>query len=645
MESVKIKILNEDKEFLLDKEKNLLEGLINAGVDIYADCGGEGICGKCKIRIISGNYITHSEHFISEIEKSQKIVLACKTFPLDNLTIEIPKESQIRKPKEISLYSETEKENLKKTIEKMSLDKTPLLEILDFKLPTPTIDTALSDYDRLLSFIKKNKSEPVFIDDVKILAELPKFLRKNNWEGQVMLSEKYFDEKTFFEIVELVKDKIKCYGLAIDIGTTTVAVSLVDIKEIESIITKTSFNKQMVFGEDVITRIIYSEKEDGLKNLNKKIIITLNEIINDICQMTKVHQKDIYAVVISGNTTMLHFFFNITATYIRKEPYIPATTKFPTIDAKDVGLMVNPKAKVYSIPLVASYVGGDVVGGVVACGIDTSEEVCVLVDLGTNGEIVVGNKEFLISAACSCGPAFEGVGITCGVKATDGAIEDIKITNGDVEYKTIRDKKPIGICGSGLIDIPAELFKAGLIDRSGKFIKDVNDKNLSKRIRKNEAGELEFLIEKKEQTDIDKDIVITQSDIQNILRSKGAIFHGVFTLLKYLNLKFTDIKKFFLSGNFGSFLNIKKAQILGLLPDIEEDKFIISGNTSLLGAKLFLVSKKARQRMFEVAKKMTYLDLSSFPSYMNEYASTLFIPHTDFSLFPNVMEYLKNSIK
>ncbi|MCS7231571.1 MAG: ASKHA domain-containing protein [Elusimicrobiota bacterium] len=644
MENIKIRVINENKEFVANKEENLLKSLINAGVNIYADCGGKGICGRCKIKIIKGNYSTQTSYLITKEEEKEKIVLACTTYPLEDLIIEIPKEFQFEN-KEISTYFETEKENLEKVLEKMKLDTNALIKKVNFKLPPPTIETSFSDADRLLTFLTRQKNMIVIIDDLDFLNKLPVYLRKNNWEGSVLISEKYYNDNTIFEVCDLLDNDQKFYALAIDIGTTTVAMSLIDIETLNNVITKTTFNKQMVYGEDIITRIIYSEKEEGLKQLHYKIIATLNELISEIIQSIKICQRDIYAVVISGNTTMIHFLFNILASYIRREPYTPVATKFPIIDAKNLNLMINSNAKVYSIPLVASYIGGDIVAGVVACGIDVSDEICVLIDLGTNGEIVVGNREFLVSAACSCGPAFEGVGISCGVRAVEGAIEDVKIIDGEVRYVTIGNKRPTGICGSGLIDIPAELLKAGIIDMSGRVKQDIKNPHLIDRIRKNELGEYEFIIEKKEFTDIGRDIVITQSDIQNILRSKGAIFHGLYVLLKSLNLKFSDIKKFFLSGGFGSFLDIKKAQILGLLPDIEEEKFVISGNTSLLGAKLFLVSKQARERMFEVAKKMTYIDLSNFPIYMNEYVSTLFIPHTDFSLFPNVIKYLKEVSK
>ncbi|MCX7956523.1 MAG: ASKHA domain-containing protein [Endomicrobia bacterium] len=639
---MKIKIENLNKEIETNNRKSLLEALIENGVNIYASCGGKGICGKCKVKVVSGNYTTLLSQFLSEEDKNQGIVIACKTYPEDDLIVEILKESQGHYVKDIdkgvSVYNDYIERDIISNFS-VSSQLEPIIEVIDLNLEVPTLNNFISDKERLLKYIENKKNMNVVLENIEVLRQLPKFLRENRWKGFGVITKRSYANKNYYEVVDLTKNK-KIFALAIDIGTTTVAVSLIDMLTLENVKTKSTYNQQIVFGDDIITRIIFSETKDGLSQLQYKIIKTINELVDNILKETGFYQKDIYAVVIAGNTTMNHFFYGIDSSYIRREPYVPAAVDFPIVKAKDIGLMINPNAIIFSIPSVASYVGGDIVGGVVSCNIDMEEDVCVLLDLGTNGEIVVGNREFIISAACSCGPAFEGVGITNGVRATSGAIEDITIKDSSVVYKTIDNLKPIGICGSGLIDIPAELLKAGIIDKSGRFIRDVDEK-FKQRVRINENGEYEFVVETKDKTDISKDIVITEPDIQNILRSKGSIFHGLYTLLKYLDLSFSDIKKFYLSGGFGSFLNIKKAQILGLLPELEEDKFIVAGNTSLLGAKLFLISEKVRERMYEVEKKMTYIDLSSLPAYMNDYTSTLFIPHTDISLFPKIAEQLK----
>ncbi|MFN3550667.1 MAG: ASKHA domain-containing protein [Endomicrobiia bacterium] len=641
MSYVKIKVVPENKEFLAEKSKNLLVSLISSGINIYADCGGEGVCGKCKVKIISGEYNSLDSHLISKEEQQNNIVLACKTFPETDIVLEVLKETKMVS-EEISLCYYSKFEDLKYLIKEKKSDLNPVIKILEVELNKPDLQNPISDFENLKTCLLEKQIKNVCFKNIKILQNLPLIIRKNEWKINLVLNEIDFS-KDEYNIVEILpaKENKDFYGIAVDLGTTTVVVSLINLKNFETVITKSTLNQQMVYGADVITRIMYAEKDNGLEKLNQKVVDTINQVVNSICREKNISFNNIYTAVVAGNTTMIHLLLKIYPGYIRRQPYVPAVSFFPSIDVKDVKININQEGKIYLLPLVGSYVGGDIVGGVVSVGMDFSEDISVLLDLGTNGEIVLGNKEFLISAACSCGPAFEGVGIKSGIRAVYGAIEEISIKEDKIEYKVIGDIKPLGICGSGLIDVTVELFKNGVIDRSGKFANDVKNEFLLKRIRKNDDDEYEFLVLEKELTANNKDIVITESDIQNILRSKGAIFHGLYTLLKYLDLSFKDIKKIYISGGFGCFLNIEKAKILGLLPDLENEKFVISGNTSLTAAKMFLVSKNFRERVYKVAKKMAYIDLSSLSMYINEYSSSLFIPHTDLSLFPTVAKILK----
>ncbi len=635
-------------ELTADTNQNLLKTLILNGINIYASCGGKGSCGKCKIKIISGEYKTEPSQYIS-YKSGENIVLACKTFPLSDLWIEILEESQLNYIKTVEVtagvYKGVAYKDLQKLVFEKNLDCEYVVKKIELNLNPPTIENPTADIDRIVITLNKELNAKVLFEKKENFYKVADLLRENNWCVNTIVSEKICENnQTIYEICDILphKDNKKIYGAVVDVGTTTVVVGLVDFVNFEIVDVVSQFNQQIIYGQDIITRIVYSEEQNGLFELNQKITYTINDLLNILSKRNNINLSDIYVLVASGNTTMTHFLLNLPAKYIRREPYIPLINRIPNFFASELNLMINPNGKVYFLPLVASYVGGDIVAGVVACNIDISDELCVLFDLGTNGEIVVGNKDFLVSAACSCGPAFEGSGITCGMMATIGAIEDIKIVGDRIEYKVIGDTKPLGICGSGLIDIPVELFKAGIIDRSGKFIKDIKDDKLKRRLRLNDTGEYEFVIVEKEYSNNNKDIAITESDIQNILRSKGAIFHGLHTLLKYLNLDFSDIKRVYISGGFGSFLNIKKAKVLGLLPDIEDEKFVVLGNTSLIGSTLFLISKEIRKRTYKALDNMTYVDLSSLPMYMNEYTSSLFIPHTDFSLFPNVAKYLKN---
>lgn len=509
----------------------------------------------------------------------------------------------------------------------------PLVELRSIVLKQPTDDDSLSDKERLLKYVNEGDACDIELNDIDIIRMLPETLRENGWKLEVVIGQK----DKYKEILWVCKEKNVLYGIAVDVGTTTICISLVDIIGKRVIARKSSFNRQMVFGEDIISRILFSEKENGLEQLRQKVIFTINDLIDELLLETKIHASDVYAIVFSGNTTMIHFLYGISAKNIRRQPYVPAAVRMPILTAKVLRLMINPHALVYSIPNVASYIGGDIVCGVVSCRISKRERVSVLIDLGTNGEIVVGNKEFLVCAACSAGPAFEGGGIKCGMPAGNGAVMELKIFNDEINLKTINDEPSIGICGSGLISAVAEMFKFGIIDKSGTFVKNSFVINNKERIRVNEDGEKEFIVADKK----DGDLVITESDIKILLRSKGAIFHGLFSLLKSLDIGFNEIEKLYISGGFGNFINIENAKVIGLLPDIEEDKFVISGNTSLLGAELFLVSPDVRREVDEVASKMTYVDLSTMPFYMNEYVSSLFIPHTDLNLFPNISKRLK----
>ncbi len=650
MKTFKIKIMPQEKEILYVNGENLLYTLVSNGINIYASCGGDGVCGKCKVKILKGKYLTPFSEHISEEERKQNITLACLTKIESDVEIEILENSKVDNIKildnrklnnTVSSCCDIEfSRDIDKIITTNLWSYEPVVKTVSVELKEPSLDNPISDIDRLLDVFEKN----VVLNDLDLIRYLPVKMREFYWKMYLVLAE----QNQYFQIIDILKleeSSKLIYGLAVDVGTTTVVVSLVSLNEKKVLLSKTSLNQQASFGDDVITRIINSQKPSGLKFLHQKIIFTINNIINSIISETKISVEQIYSIVFSGNTVMKHFLYNISPINIRREPYVPVITKMPVIKAKDLNLITNSRAVVYSIADVASYVGGDIVSGVVSCGIDTKDELCVLLDLGTNGEIVVGNKEFLVCASCSAGPAFEGTGIKCGMRATSGAIEDIEIVGDKIEYKTIGNMPAVGICGSGLIAILPELFQSGIIDRSGKFVKldEKFQKSLYNRIRINESEEKEFVIVEKKFSTNQKDIVITESDIANILRSKGAIFHGLHSLLKNLNLEFKDISKIYICGGFGSFVNIKKAKVLGLLPDVEDEKFIVAGNTSLLGAQLFLLSKEVRDKVEQVAKKMAYIDLSSQPFYMNEYTSSLFMPHTDLNLFPNISRIIKNA--
>lgn len=428
----------------------------------------------------------------------------------------------------------------------------------------------------------------------------------------------------------------KIYGVACDIGTATVVLHLVDLRSGEIIGSASSYNQQLKCGEDIISRINYSQKPGRRQELHNLVIGTINHLIEKAADPSKVSSSDIYYASFSGNTTMIHLFLNLEPRFIREEPYVPTLSQVPTILARDVGLKMNHEARIACAPAVGSYVGGDITAGLLCTPIlRDSEKNSLFIDVGTNGELVLGNKDWLMTCACSAGPAFEGSGIKCGMPASEGAIEGIKIhDDGKLEYKVIANVKPKGLCGSGLVDLLAELFIHGYVDRSGKF----DEIRAQERIVETEEGK-GFLVEEGSNSFWGKDLIITENDISHLIRSKGAVYSACSVLLKSSGLDYDKIDSFYIAGGFGQRLNIENAVRIGLLPDVDRNKFQYLGNSSLHGAYLVLLSDKNKDFVNKVSDKMTYLELNTEPRYMNEYTGALFLPHTEMDLFPSLKKF------
>ncbi|MDI6640851.1 MAG: ASKHA domain-containing protein [Elusimicrobiota bacterium] len=646
----KITILPENVKFEIEENTNLLDAIRKNSIPIKSVCGGEGICGSCKVIIKSADknsYTTKPSQFISNEETSQGYVLACQTTITGDLQIEIPEESRIEEIQSVEILPIAAFQQNKFSYE-------PLGMKLHLKLPPPADTDNTSDFERLQRQIDNEfkkivgtLSGIIIKANLKILQYLPKLLRKSDFDVTVSIVEQKDNlDKPTFEIVKIepYDTSQNAYGIALDIGTTTVVAYLLNLASRDVLSAKATYNRQMSFGEDIISRIIYTEEENGagLRKLNQLICNTINDLIDSLVREAKISPDDILCVQVAGNTTMIHLFLGLPPENIRKEPYVPVVSNPPVVYASELGIKIHPRGSISCMPAIASYVGGDIVAGVLACGMENSQTTTLLIDLGTNGEIVLGNKDWLICAACSAGPAFEGVGIKCGIRAVSGAIQkihiDVKDNSAEIKYTTIDNKKPRGICGSGLIDIPAELLLKKVIDRSGKFVKD--SPLCEKRLRKNIDNEYEFVIVEKDKTSTGKDIVITEGDIANLIRSKGAVFMGIQVLLQEVGLKFENINQIYIAGGFGTFLDIEKAIIIGLLPDLNRDKFSFIGNSSITGAKICLLSREARQKAMQIGTKMTYIDLSTNTKFMNEYTSTLFLPHTNINIFPTVKKLL-----
>ncbi|MGL5507495.1 MAG: ASKHA domain-containing protein, partial [Paraclostridium sp.] len=400
-----------------------------------------------------------------------------------------------------------------------------------------------------------------------------------------------------------------------------------------------SGNAQIKYGADVINRIIYSTKKNGLDILRKSIIDeTINPLLNKLYSKNNISKNNVVSFVAAGNTTMSSLFLGVYTDYLRQEPYIPPFTKSVNLKAKEVGLSLNDNAEVYLAPSVASYVGGDITAGILSAGIWASEENVLFIDLGTNGEIVFGNQDYMMTCACSAGPAFEGGGISCGMRASNGAIEKVDIDKNTLKpiLKIIGDIKPIGICGSGIIDLICKLILSGIIDRRGKINRDLN----SERIRFNEHDIGEYVLAFKEEYSIENDITVNEVDIDNFIRAKGAIYSGASTLIESLGMDYSVIDKVLIAGGIGNSLNIENSIMIGLLPDIDREKFMYIGNSSLVGSYLSLVSTDSRNKLEEIGSQLTYVELSVYPTYMDEFISACFLPHTNIEQFPTVKEIL-----
>ncbi|MDP2981182.1 MAG: ASKHA domain-containing protein, partial [Candidatus Omnitrophota bacterium] len=644
MDEFKITFLPEHKSVSVDRGTDLLTAALKTGVHIYNSCGGEGVCGRCKVIVKKGDYITEGSGRVSEVEREEGYVLACRTSPKSDMEVFVPEESrlgdleilteEIKGKRLAGLYTPVEEieEGHYKTTSKI-FKHSPLSTKIFLKLPEPTIDDNSGDADRLLREVKKQHKEINIMQmGLSNIKRLPMLLRESNWEVTVTIGNR--NKTTEVVLIEPGNRAKENFGIAVDIGTTTIVAYLVDLNSQKVLGSKASYNPQVDFGEDVISRIIFAQQEKGLEKLHHAVIDTINNLIGSLIKESGLTLDDLTAVVSAGNTTMTHILLKIDPAQIRKDPYIPAVNFMPVIRAGETGIKINPRGLLACLPCIGSYVGGDIVAGVLASGMDKTKDLSLFIDLGTNGEVVLGNKEWLMSCSTSAGPCFEGGGLKCGIRAMKGAIQNISVKNNSFEAQTIGNLPPKGICGSGVVDIVSELLKNKIIDRSGK-IKD----NKICEVRDCD-GVKELVLVGAKDSATGKDITIDENDIKNLIHSKGAIYTGIEVLLKEAGFEKSDIKHVFIAGGLGTALNIRSAINIGLLPDLPEKSFVFLGNTSVAGAKMCLLSYEATDNADAIANKMAYLDLSTSASFMNNYSAALFLPHTDIESFPSVKKIL-----
>jgi uncharacterized 2Fe-2S/4Fe-4S cluster protein (DUF4445 family) len=491
----------------------------------------------------------------------------------------------------------------------------------------PSVQDHTADHERLYMAIRERIDAPIMQTGFRVLQKLPGVLQDCRYKATVTVGRR--GGATEVIDIEGGDQSRRNFAVAVDLGTTTVVAHLVDLATATTLDTEATYNSQLSFGEDYIRRIIYAEQNEAFDELQSRIVKDVNNLIVTLALRQNVGLQEITTVVCAGNTAMIHFLLNLDARRIRREPYVASAGFVPALRAAEVGIQISKRGLLYCLPGVAAYVGSDIVGGVLATGMFAKRGISLLADIGTNGEIVLGNRDWLVCASSSAGPAFEGSGVRHGMRAGAGAIEKISYRGpGQIHYDTIGDAPPAGICGSGLLDLLAELYTHGVIDRTGRFAEN-HDASLTD----GEDGRQYRLVPA---ADDRQEIVITQADINNLLRSKAGVFAAIRVLMEATQTKLDDLETVYLAGGFGNFLNVGHAVTIGMLPDVPVEKIRFVGNTSIAGAKMALLSRKALQRAEKIAAGMTYFDLMSHTGYMEEFIRARFLPHTDLSLFPSV---------
>ena len=634
---VKVHFNPDNVDIAVAPGENLLQAAIAAGVHIYASCGGAGTCGTCKVLIEKGQVETTRTEKLSEEEFQQGLRQACQSRVLTDLTVYVPVESRLEKA-----VLSREQKRVSEVLAAGWRFKPPLSKFF-VELPSPTPEDNTSDLSRLLRGLRQRFNLSNLSVDFEAVKKLAKALRDGNWKVTVTTlvtaaKPRAGDRRRPRVInIEPGDTREKHYSLAFDIGTTTVCGQLLELNRGKVIAEGIAYNGQISYGEDVITRINHCQKPGGLKKLQQAVVTTINGVIKELLARGRVSPDHIGHVMVAGNTTMTQILLGLDPKYLRLTPYTPVANFFPPVEAASLGIKVGEQASLFTFPAVASYVGGDIVSGIVGSGVHQRKTLTFFMDIGTNGEIVIGNSDWMVTASCSAGPAFEGGGIKHGIVATEGAIEEFDIDRSNLEPKvsTIGDAKPKGICGSGLINIVAGLLEAGVIGQNGKFNRDLP----TRRIRRGRDG-YEYVLSRAPETQIGQDIVITEVDIDNLMRAKAAMYAGCQTLSKSVGIGCADFEQVIIAGAFGNNINIEKSITIGLLPDLPPDKFIFIGNGSLLGARLTSFSTDLLDDARRVAQMMTNFELSENVDFMNNYMAALFLPHTEASAFPTVSKKL-----
>ncbi|MDR1166083.1 MAG: ASKHA domain-containing protein [Deltaproteobacteria bacterium] len=608
--------------------ESVLDVANRGGLHINASCGGEGVCGRCVVELRGGDVEASPGLFLSDEEFKNKLRLSCRAKCNGPARIFIPLESR----GDASFFKKATQadESVKVDVLDPTIKETCLI------LTPPSHEDNASDFDRINSALNDLGLTDLDID-LAALREMPKVLREGNFKVKLAINNDIAiqnpEAPPYARIVSIrpQEGSDDYYAIAVDVGTTSVWARLVNLFTGETLPSVADLNGQISFGEDVISRIVYADRKDGLQKLQRQVIDTINRLLERLEELYPGYRRKTYLMFVAGNTTMSHLLVGVPPKNIRLAPYVPPAATWPTLKANYLGLNVEPHTVMKIFPAVSSYVGGDIVSGVLASGFYKREELTLFIDVGTNGEIVIGNSDWMTCAACSAGPAFEGGGVRCGMRAAPGAIENFFYDPAAKKHYlgVIGNGPPSGVCGSGLINVVAELFRAGVVNKQGRYVE-----GSAPLIRAGEDG-LEYLLAPASESAGNHDVVITEIDIENLIRAKGAMFSGYQTLVEAVGLRLGDLERVIIAGGFGKSLNLENAIEIGLLPNLPLEKFLYIGNGSLSGATLAALSANMWRVAHEIKKKMTNFELSETPGYMDKYVASQFLPHTDASLFAN----------
>lgn len=615
----------------------LLKAAGEAGIEIDTPCGSKGACGNCMVKIISGETSPDSAGILSEEEIAEGYVIACKTNVLSaDLTIEIPERIGYDEGKFSDGFDDIAL--IRKDLFPKAWQLDPLVKKKFLHVSPTHHEDALPDIERLARTIQKGWGKTELSYPLQVMQKAADVLRSQN--GQVTITTIRDNNRYYIVDIEPGDTTQNSYGIAVDVGTTTLAVQLISLYSGKILGIKTDYNDQIRCGLDIISRINYAREPEKLRELKSLVLKTINRLINQLCETGKVNRNEIYTAVISGNTTMIHLLLGLNPEYIRISPYTPTINNLPCLQVGETGIEINPCSLIYFSPAIGSYVGGDITAGLLCTDLATdSEDINLFMDIGTNGEIVIGNKDFLLASACSAGPAFEGGGVDCGMRAALGAIERVEVDpeTAAPQYLTIGNVKPKGICGTGMISLLADLLLTGWITNAGKFN------------RNRQSGYIEYSgrqgyykLAEASQTENGKPVKISETDIGNIIRAKAAIYSACSLFLKHIGITFDDVNTIYIAGGFGRYIDLSHAAVIGLVPELPHSRFKYIGNASLMGSYMICTSEEFKEKQINTSKRMTYIDLGTDPDYMNQYTAALFLPHTDLDLFPSVKSALRN---